>query len=318
MAHTTFSVGMSVRQEPRAVATLGMGVAAALLYALFHVGPLLGALAVVCPMPLMVHRLRGGLGAGLLATAVAAAGVLALFSTGSALLFLAAFVAPGLLIAEGLVRGRGLLRGCAWAFALLSLEVAAALLGAAPQMATLLLEPIEQMSAPQFLEGLQRGGMQPERVELWAEQARTWHDVLAVVYPGTFVVLAALVVLANAALLRTYLARHDPGWLEGGEFEELRWSLALVPVFLFAGLGVVWSVTRPLSYNLLLVLGFFFALQGVAVMAYYVHRLAGPPMLRLVVMVLVLLNPWASQLLALLGLFDLFVDFRKWGRPSPA
>lgn len=318
MTHTTVSVGVGAQQEPRAVATLAVGVSAALLFALFHVAPLLSLAAVVCPLPLAVHRLRGGLAAGLLATAVAAAGVGSVFSLGSALLFLAAFAAPGLLVAEGLARGRGLLRGCGWGFALLVCEVVAVLLSAAPQMATLLLEPLAQMSSPQFLDDMRRGGLPPERVDAFAEQARVWHDALAVVYPGAYVVVAALIVLANAALLRSYLARRDPGWLEGGEFEEIRWPLWLAPLFLLSGFGIVFPVARPVSYNLLLVLAFFFAVQGVAVMAYYAHRLAGPPMLRAVVMLLVLLNPWAPQVLALLGLFDLFLDFRKWARPSTA
>ena len=318
MTHTTLSVDVGARQEPRALATLGVGVSAALLFALFHVAPVLSLAAVVCPLPLAVHRLRGGLAAGLLATAVAAAAVGAVFSLGSALLFVAAFAAPGLLVAEGLARGRGLLRGCTWGFGLLACEVVALLLGAAPQMAALVLDPLEQMRSQQFLDDMRQGGLPPERIEAFAEQARVWHDALAVVYPGAYIVLAALIVFANAALLRTYLARRDPGWLEGGEFEEIRFSSALAPIFLLAGFGVVFPVVRSVSYNLLLILGFFFAVQGVAVMAYYAHRLAGPPMLRAVVMLLVLLNPWAPQVLALLGLFDLFLDFRKWARPSPA
>jgi hypothetical protein len=36
------------------------------------------------------------------------------------------------------------------------------------------------------------------------------------------------------------------------------------------------------------------------------------------VMVLVLINPWAPQILGLLGLFDMWFDFRKWAEPPPA
>ena len=66
---------------------------------------------------------------------------------------------------------------------------------------------------------------------------------------------------------------------------------------------------------MLLVVAFFFALQGLAVVAFYARRLAGPPFLRAVVVVLVLVNPWAPQILALLGLFDTWFDFRKWAEP---
>ena len=66
---------------------------------------------------------------------------------------------------------------------------------------------------------------------------------------------------------------------------------------------------------MLLVLGFFYALQGFAVVAYYARRLAAPPVLRIAVMVLVLVNPWAPQILGLIGLFDTWFDFRKWAQP---
>ena len=74
-------------------------------------------------------------------------------------------------------------------------------------------------------------------------------------------------------------------------------------------------VLRPYAYNVLLVVAFFFALQGTAVVAFYARRLAAPPLLRLAVLVLVLANPWAPQILALLGLFDNWFDFRKWAEP---
>jgi hypothetical protein len=51
------------------------------------------------------------------------------------------------------------------------------------------------------------------------------------------------------------------------------------------------------------------------VVAYYARRLAAPPVLRIAVMVLVLVNPWAPQILSLIGLFDTWFDFRKWAQP---
>jgi Predicted membrane protein (DUF2232) len=143
-------------------------------------------------------------------------------------------------------------------------------------------------------------------------QAGVYRDAMEVVYPAALVIMAALVVLANAALLRYYLARRDPGWLEGGEFEGIRWPLGLVVVFVVSAFALVSPVLRPPAYNVLLVAAFFFVVQGLAVTAYFAHRLGGPPILRAALMALLLLNPWASEILALLGLFDNWFDFRKW------
>jgi hypothetical protein len=51
------------------------------------------------------------------------------------------------------------------------------------------------------------------------------------------------------------------------------------------------------------------------VVVFYTRRLAGPRFLRLAVTVLILVNPWAPWILALLGLFDTWFDFRKWAEP---
>ena len=92
--------------------------------------------------------------------------------------------------------------------------------------------------------------------------------------------MGALVVLANAALLRFYLSRRDPGWLDGDEFEGLRCPSSLSMVFVLAGAAVALPAARPAAYNVLLVLAFFFALQGLAVASFYARRLAAPPFLR--------------------------------------
>ena len=58
------------------------------------------------------------------------------------------------------------------------------------------------------------------------------------------------------------------------------WPLGLAVAFVISGLSVTAPSLRPAAYNVLLVLAFFFVLQGMAVVAFYANRLAGPPFLR--------------------------------------
>jgi len=277
----------------------------------------LAFLSLVSPLPLALQRLRGGSGGALLAAALAAALVGAAHAPAPAAGFLLLAAGPGLLMGESLARGRGLLRGCAWAFALLAAEVGAGLIVASGTMAERFLAPIDHLRSPAFLDQLKAGGLPPERVAAWAEQMGELRQVFAVVFPAVYMIGAALMVLVNAALLRLYLLRRDPGWLEDGEFERVRWPLGLVVAFVLSGAAVALPPARPAAYNVLLVVGFFFALQGLAVAAFYARRLAGPPLLRWVVVLLVLANPWAPEILALLGLFDNWFDFRRWAEPPP-
>jgi len=302
--------------EPRLGGLVGAGALSALLFGAGGVVPALFPLALFSPVPLSMQRLRGGASGAWLAAALAAALVAASRSLPASGFYVLVLAVPGLLVGESLARGRGLLRGCAWAFATLVVE-AAAVLVFAPEVRDGVLGWIDQGRSEAFLAELKAGGMPPDQVSDFTDLVGTLRDGLAVVFPAAMVIGAAVLVAANAALLRLYLLRRDPGWLEDGEFERVRWPLALVAVFILSGAAVALPLARPTAYNVLLVAAFFFALQGLAVVAFYGRRLAGPPLLRVAIVVLVLANPWAAQILALLGLFDNWFDFRRWAEPPP-
>lgn len=312
------SAGTGWKAEPRLGGLVGAGALSGLLFASAGAVPALAPLAAVSPVPLAVQRLRGGASNAWLAAALATALVAAATTPAAAGFFLAVLVVPGLLLGESLARGRGLLRGSAWAFLALLAEIAAGLVFASEAMAVRFLAPLETLRSEAFLAELKAGGMAPERIAEFTEQVASLRDALAVVFPAAWVIGAAVLVGVNTALLRLFLLRSDPGWLEDGEFERVRWPLGLVVVFILSGAAVAVPLLRPAAYNVLLVAAFFFALQGLAVVAFYARRLAGPPLLRGAVVVLVLANPWAPQILALLGLFDNWFDFRRWAEPPPS
>jgi uncharacterized protein YybS (DUF2232 family) len=278
--------------------------------------PLLLPFALLAPFPLLVVRLRYGTVPAALAT-VSAAALLASLVGGWPGLFYLMLVAPLLLIGESMARGRGMLRGCGWAFAVLALLVSTFLLFANDDMRAIALASFEHSRSPEFLEGL-RASMPPEQVDAFVEQAATAYEAMLVIYPAAYIIVAAIVVLLNASLLRLYLRRRDPGWLDAGEFEGVRWPFVLAVAFVGLGLAVLSPLLRPAAYNGLLIVAFFFGLQGLAVVCFYAQRLAAPPLLRAAVLVLVLINPWAPQILALIGLFDIWFDFRKWAEPPEA
>ena len=312
MQNASASARANERTEPR-TGVLGAALFSAILYGIALKLPLLVPFLVVSPFPLLVVRLRAGLPSAAAACAFAAALMGIVFSPARSLGYLLLIV-PVLLISEAMARGRGILRGCGWAFAVLVVQVGLMLLFANPRMEELALGPLEYLRSPAFLAEM-RATTPPEQVESWVERVTVTHNAMQLVYPASFVIMAALIVLANAAMLRGYLVRRDPGWLDGGEFERVRWPFALAVAFVGAGLAVLSPPLRTGAYNVLLVVAFFFALQGLAVVAFYSQRLAAPPLLRWAVLLLVVINPWAPQILALIGLFDIWFDFRKWAEP---
>ena len=306
------------RPEPRTGGALGAALFSVLLFGSFALLPhaLLVPFAALAPLPLLVARLRHGVAPAVLAVLSAGALIGALIGGGEGLSYLM-LVVPVLLIAESMARGRGMLRGCGWAFAVLTLEIGTALLFANTQMETIALSSFDKSRTPQFAEDL-RATMSPEQADAIVEQVATTYQAMQIIYPAAYIILMAIVVLINASLLRLYLRRRDPGWLDAGEFEGVRWPFVLAVAFVALGLAVLSPLLRPAAYNGLLIVAFFFGLQGLAVVCFYAQRLAAPPLLRAAVLVLVLINPWAPQILALIGLFDIWFDFRKWAEPPEA
>jgi uncharacterized protein YybS (DUF2232 family) len=305
----------AARSDPAGRALFAAGFSALLYGAPLLLPPLFPLLA-IAPFPLIVQRLRGTVITAVGATLGAAALIALVFPPAwFALGYLLFFALPGLVLGEAMARGRGLRRATGWAVLVIGMQVCLILLFAHEHVATLFLSGFDVIKSAAFLDGMRSAGLPPDKLDVWVEQVTQARDVMAILYPSVALIMGATMVLANAWLLRTYLVRRDPGWLEGGEFEGLRWPLGVAVAFVAAGAAVLSPGLRPAAYNVLLVLAFLFALQGLAVVVYYVHRLAAPPFLRLVVLALVILNPWASQILALAGLFDIFIDFRKWAEP---
>jgi uncharacterized protein YybS (DUF2232 family) len=315
--HGPVSARSGAGSEPRLGGLLVAGLLSALMFGAAGFVPPLAPLSLFSPLPLAIQRLHGGATSAWLAAALAAALVAAASAPIAALAFLLVLALPGLLQAEALARGRGLLRGCGWAFGALFAMVAAGLLLAPAAMQERVLAPVERLRSEAVLAELGKGGMPPERLAEFKEQVGALTDALGVVYPAFWVIAAAVLVVVNAALLRLYLLRRDPGWLEDGEFERVRFPLPLVMAFVLAGASVALPLARPAAYNVLLVVALFLALQGLAVVGFYARRLAAPPLLRAFALVLVLVNPWAPQILALLGLFDNWFDFRRFAEPPP-
>ncbi len=308
--------GAGAALEPRLGGVLGTGALGALLLGAAGVAPALAPLSLFSALPLAVLRVRRGAASAFLATVLAAALVASAGAPAPALSYLVVLAPPVLLLGESLARGRGLLRGCGCAFALLAIEIAVALTFAGGAVTQGTLGALDQ-SIEEFVTALRASGVAQDALAQLTDQLKSAREVVAVVLPALAVIGAALFVITNAALLRLYLLRRDPGWLEEGEFERVRFPLGLVAVFIVSGAAVALPAARTVAYNVLLVAAFFFALQGLAVVAFYARRLAAPPVLRLALLLLVLANPWAAYILALLGLFDNWIAFRRWAEPPP-
>jgi uncharacterized protein YybS (DUF2232 family) len=217
---------------------------------------------------------------------------------------------PGLLMGEAMVRGRGMRRGWLWAASLVTSEIALGLLVRGREMGQFLTEFAELQASS--MSSWMGGMATAEQLEQQAEQWRTLATQVAVLYPAMYIIGGALLVTVNAVFVHAYLARRDPAWLDGSEFEGVRLPFAITVPFVLFGLGALVPVLRAGSANVLLIIGFLLSLQGFSIVLYYARRLAVPPLLRVAAVLVVFISPWPLHILAMLGLFDLWFDFRRF------
>lgn len=142
-----------------------------------------------------------------------------------------------------------------------------------------------------------------------------WETLVSRIFPGLFVINVALVAWLNTAAA-LFLARVL-NWPEAG-LPLSDWSNPEWLIFLFLGAGFLLlaplASLRLIGLNLLLVTGFLYFCQGVAVVAATFQRFQAPLFLRLLGYPLLFVNP-VFFLVIILGLADLWLDFRRLHRP---
>lgn len=136
--------------------------------------------------------------------------------------------------------------------------------------------------------------------------------------PGLLVTNLGLVAWINVILSRQLSLLL---WGQEPEPPLFYWAVPEWLIFAILGAGFLLLVpikaVRFFSLNLALVLTVLYFCQGVAVVAAWFHRLGIPRFLRMVGYPVLFLNPFFFVII-ILGLLDLWLDFRRLHRPKDA
>ena len=135
--------------------------------------------------------------------------------------------------------------------------------------------------------------------------------------PGLLFVGLALTVLVNIVFLCRRFPARRAQWLSAENFREWKgpepmvWGLIACGFVLFIpGLQFL----RIFAFNILLVIGAAYFIQGLAIIAYFFHKNNVPRFLRGLTYVLIAFEQIFTLLVVGLGLFDLWGDFRRLGK----
>ncbi len=300
------------------VQTGGLIVAAILVTLLLQgaVGLLpVGALAAfLVPLPAAYVAMRFGLLAGCLVVAGTSCFAFGLISQVAAYGYLAQFGLPALLLTTLLRRGVSWCRATIWSLVLLLGIGGLFLYGLAAH---------QQLGVTTLVEGYLQGEIETaltlaKDMELPAAQAaqfettvRNTGDLLLQTYPAAAAVGYGLLLLTT--LLGLVLTARSRYCIPGIPFDQWKVPELWIWGLILAGIGVLLTdgILAMVALNLLVVMLGLYFLQGLAIVRYFFRTRRVSPLLRtLGYVLLATLNP-LPVLVAGIGVFDLWIDFRK-------
>lgn len=161
------------------------------------------------------------------------------------------------------------------------------------------------------------GEVSPEK-RLFEHYLSTIVPVLVRILPGAGMSSALLISWLNVLLTKRYCRVHhvpQPLWEEWSRWkapELLVWGVVLSGVLLV----LPFSVPRLLGLNGMIVLATIYLFQGLSITTFYFERWHLPRFLRAFFYAILLLQQFVTLGAVLLGLFDVWFDFRRLSRKS--
>ncbi len=271
-------------------------------------------LILLVPVPCAWVQMRAGFLAGTVAVVLAVAASVAVDNSIGQLVYLSQCALVALLLPWLMRRGVSWDRAIAGTVLVAMAAAVAALLVAAQQQGTSPTQLVEVYAAADMAKArelLEAGGLPAERQQEIAELLTEFTRFLGRAYVGV-----ATTVLAIMALLTVWALSRLPGDekpLPGPAFIDWKTPDKLVWVLITAGFLLVLApgVVGDIGLNLLVVLVLIYYLQGLAVATHLFVRRRMPFLLRMVGYYMMLFVGPMQMVVAGVGLFDLWIDFRS-------
>jgi len=282
------------------------------------VAPILGPAAIfvncVIPLPSAYVALRYSLPTAMVAVVATAVATVVTSGPEGLLPYLAQYGAASLLLPWLLRQGKAWDRAVALSLLLTTLLGGAGLAGYAMQRGAAILTIVEDYVASETGKALEIY----RQAELPADQLELMEEVVQSVSAFLLTAWPSLILIGSAALLLTtvvLLSRFSGGYyrLNGPPFHLWKSHEMLVWPLIVAGFTLLLSgeMLQMVAINLLVLLLPLYFLQGMAIISYFFLKKGVPPLLRVLgYMTMAFFNP-LPLIVTGLGLFDLWIDFRK-------
>jgi uncharacterized protein YybS (DUF2232 family) len=288
-----------------------------LFFALMVFPPLGALIGVLSPFPLVFIYLQRGRQVGIILMALVFVMLLMLVGVNQAMLFLAEYALMALLLGE-LIRFQLPADRCivisALASGLMSILLLLVLFG---DQDTSIKEFFGEQINAHFSQSMKAfesmGESKTEVADMKAFAERT-AEVFAASYPALLLIGSLISTAANYALIRIAWTRlYGPGLFSGAAFsqwicpENMIWGFILSGAALFLGQGMI----ADAGMNVFLVMLVVYFTQGLSIVVHFLKARNVQVFFWFVLFILIFVQPLLIGLVAGLGVFDIWADFRK-------
>lgn len=292
------------------------GVLTLALFLAYVTFPVFGlAAGIFAPLPAIYYYLKRGATAGVLTFAITLTVLVIMGDSSVPLLYLLQSGLMALMLPYFLLQGKGVARAISYSVGINFLLIIALAIGygfwSGTDIQGTIIKGINS-STEQAVLVYAKQGLSAEDLQIFTQGIKQAGDLIAKIFPSLVLVALGNIAAFNISIIFRIRARLLPELPEPAPLQSFRNPDLLVWVVIAAGFAVLTpqpDISR-VGLNLLIVCGFIYFLQGLAVVLDFFQRISVPSLARVIFWLALVFQPYLVLAIAIFGLFDTWGDFR--------
>jgi len=292
------------------------GVLTLALFLAYITFPVIGlAAGFFTPLPAVYYYFRRGAITGALIFAITLSVLMVMGGASVPMLYLLQSGLTGIILPAFYLQGKGAARAIAYSvginFLLIVLLALAYGFWSGADLQGMLLKGINS-STEQAVAIYSKQGLSPEDLELFTQGIRQAGSLIAQIFPALILVALGSIAALNMAVIFRLREKQLPDIPEPEQLLAFRNPDILVWVVIAAGIALLLPAAEinRAGLNVIVVCGFVYFIQGLAVVLAFFKRIAVPSLARMIFWLVLAFQPYLVLAIAILGLFDIWGDFR--------
>jgi uncharacterized protein YybS (DUF2232 family) len=226
----------------------------------------------------------------------------------------------GIVISETMRRGYAIEKIILYPTILLFLITLLILLYQSQQTGKQIFDVIEHYVSGNIQESIKlyaKFDLPPDQANVLKDNARQITRFFTMIYPALVLVAFSFTVWLNVLTVRLFFKKNGINYTSVGDLacwkapDKTVWFLIAGGLIAFFSPGDI----KYIGLNLLIVCAFIYLMQGLSIIAFLFSRKKVPSFLKFIFYFLIFVQHYILLLVIALGLFDLWVDFRKYIKP---